>query len=98
MANTTISIKKLNQWAKRDYAAVENSIEAYIEPLDDSLRMLYDDSPGGNMYRIFCDSLWVKIWDLITSTTHGDLKVLWIKPYSSPIESHIEITVRDHYD
>lgn len=95
--NTTITIKKLNQWTQREYI-FSDALEAYIEPLSDSLKLMYDENPAWNFYRIFCDQLDVAVWDLIVSDTHWNLKVLWVKPYNSPIESHNQITVRDVYE
>lgn len=94
-SNTTISVKRLPSWNKREYTVLVVEWEpADLQPADDTIKAIYDWAPGWEIFTLYCDFMDIQHRDLITDASGKKYKVEWVKPYTSFYDSHVEVTIR----
>lgn len=87
--NTNISVYRLSSGTKKNYV-FSHSGGAFIEPAGGTTSTIYDELPGGKLYRIFSDSLNIQVGDKITEG-ENDYYVRGVESFHSFLGNHSEI-------
>lgn len=95
--NASVVVKRIGSGAKRSYDTTVATLDVFIEPIQDELEPLYADQGGGQVYRMFADSLLIQIGDQIVEGAKK-YKVEGVKAYHSFVEDHSQCIIRDVYD
>lgn len=90
--NACFNIEKLTPWSQRDFSFF-GSCEAFIEPASENIVALYDDAPGGKLFKIFTDTIEIETGDRLVDG-EKEYYVRGVQNFSDFLGEHAEIIAR----
>lgn len=90
--NASVEVHKLALWSQRDFV-LSHTVSVFIEPASEEIAAIYDDAPGGQLYRIYADDMSIAIGDKLKNAD-GEYFVRGVKKFQSFIGNHSEIIAR----